>query len=114
MLAVAALFINTSEPVTDTAKVDKPAVVAEKVEKVFDEHEAYIEDCMEVAKYSKTKCENLWTHREDEEPKVAKKPLDTVDESELQLLDVSNKEYKARRAAALKKPGAVIGHVTFH
>ena len=120
-LAVATLFIGTSEPTVETAKVEKPVeVVASKVEnsappKVeFDEHEAYIKDCMEIAEYSKKKCENLWTHREDEEPKVAKKPLDTIDESELKLLDVSNKEYKARRAAALKKPGAVVGHVTYH
>jgi hypothetical protein len=32
--------------------------------------------------------------------------------SEVKLLDVDNEEYKKRREDALKKPGAVVGHIT--
>jgi hypothetical protein len=102
LLAVAVLFVSpdTTEPV---AKVSTPMV-----EKVVTEKDQYMEDCIEVAEYSKKQCEKLWSNRQAEEEELA------VDESELKLLDVSNKEYKARRAAALKKPDAVVGHVTYH
>jgi hypothetical protein len=35
-----------------------------------------------------------------------------VGNSNLQLMDVDNAEYRARREAALQKPGAVIGQAT--
>lgn len=103
LLGVAVLFVSpdTTQPV---AKVETPEIV----EKVVTEKDQYMEDCIEVAEYTKKQCEKLWSNRQAEEEELA------VDESELKLLDVSNKEYKARRAAALKKPGAVVGHVTYH
>ena len=39
-------------------------------------------------------------------------PQSRVEPVELQLLDVDNAEYRARRDAALQKPGAVIGQTT--
>jgi hypothetical protein len=104
LLGVAVLFVSPdgTQPV---AKLETPAPV---VEKVVTEKDQYMEDCIEVAEYTKKQCEKLWSNRQAEEEELA------VDETELKLLDVSNKEYKARRAAALKKPGAVVGHVTYH
>lgn len=103
LLGVAVLFVSpdASQPV---AKVETPV----SVEKVVTEKDQYMEDCVEVAEYTKKQCEKLWSNRQAEEEELA------IDESELKLLDVSNKEYKARRAIALKKPGAVIGRVTYH
>jgi hypothetical protein len=84
---------------------------------VFDEHAAYMKDCMEVAEYKMYECENLWNGRKTGESsndsKVTPVKVDKTDTSELQLIDVDNAEYKARRDAALQKPGAVIGHVTY-
>jgi len=39
-------------------------------------------------------------------------PVSQVKSVDLQLVDVDNKEYKARRDEALQKPGAVVGHAT--
>lgn len=41
-------------------------------------------------------------------------PIQTVPTAsgEVQLLDVDNEEYKRRRAEALQRPGAVLGHIT--
>jgi hypothetical protein len=35
-----------------------------------------------------------------------------TEQGNLKLLDVENEEYKKKRAEALQKPGAVVGHVT--
>lgn len=119
-VAVVCLFVG-GEPAQDQVKVVKPAEVTAEVKpevKEFDEHEAYMQDCVEVAQYSKKKCESLWAHREDDEKEepsentvqdVAFKPARGV-----KLLNVSNKEYIQRREAALKKPGAVIMQDTYH
>jgi len=48
---------------------------------------------------------------------VQNSPVTVVPESKvegIQLLDVDNEEYKARRDAALQKPGAVIGHTSLN
>ena len=39
-------------------------------------------------------------------------PISQVKPVDLQLVDVDNKEYKAKRDEALQKPGAVVGHAT--
>jgi type III secretory pathway component EscR len=54
--------------------------------------------------------------REDLGPQTSK-PAETAVQpattpQTIQLLDVSNEEYRQRRDAALQKPGAVIGHIT--
>lgn len=109
IIGVLCLFLPPSTEITTTSKVENS--VPQKVE--FDERQAYMKDCMEVAQYPMAKCAALWEHREDEEPAVVKAKVDKVDVSELQLIDVDNAEYKARRAEALQKPGAVIGRVTY-
>jgi hypothetical protein len=111
MLGVAFLFFSPDG--TQTASVEQKVgnSVAAPVE--FDERQAYMKDCMEVAEYPMHKCVSLWEHREDAEPVVTKTKVDKVDVSELQLIDVDNAEYKARRAEALQKPNAVIGRVTY-
>lgn len=110
IIGVCCLFIPTTSDTT-TAKVDKVESVVK--EEVFDERQAFIKDCMEVAEYPMAKCVGLWEHREVDEPTVVKTKVDKVDTSELQLIDVDNTEYKERRAEALQKPGAVVGRVTY-
>jgi hypothetical protein len=85
--------IQTAPPVVDA--VPKPVE-----QEPFDEAKAFMEDCLSQTDYTKKQCEKIWSGREDE------------DESTLKLLDVNNREYKKRRAEALKKPHAVIGHMT--
>jgi len=111
IIGVLCLFLPPSSDVS-TAKVDTKVETVVK-EEVFDERQAYMKDCMEVAQYPMAKCAALWDHREEDEPAVVKAKVDKVDTSELQLIDVDNAEYKARRAEALQKPGAVIGRVTY-
>jgi hypothetical protein len=41
-------------------------------------------------------------------------PVSAEPQSQIKLVDVDNEEYKARRDAALQKPGAVIGHIDLH
>ena len=114
IIGVLCLFLPPSSD-NATAKVDVPTKVESAVvkEEPFDERQAYMKDCMEIAQYPMAKCAALWEHREEDEPAVVKAKVDKVDTSELQLIDVDNKEYKARRAEALQKPGAVVGHVTY-
>jgi len=111
IVGVAALFY--SAPDLDASKnVQVENSETSQVE-TFDERQAYMKDCMEVAQYPMAKCVALWENREHEEPDVVQTKVDKVDVSELQLIDVDNTEYKARRAEALQKPGAVIGRVTY-
>lgn len=76
-----------------------------EVEK-FDEAKAFLEDCLNMTDYSKNQCKKLWDGREDESV-VLKEP------ALFKLLDVDNKEYKQRRAEALKKQNAVVAQYTF-
>ena len=69
----------------------------ELMTKPEDNKKYFIEDCLQYTDYSKTQCEAIWDKREVDETK---------------LLDVENVEYKERRAAALKKPNAVVAHYT--
>lgn len=110
IIGVLCLFLP---PSTETTSVKTDKVESVVKEEVFDERQAYMKDCMEIAEYSMSKCASLWDHREDEEPVVTKAKVDKVDHSELQLIDVDNTEYKARRAEAMQKPGAVVGRVTY-
>lgn len=117
-LAVAILFVDPQpQPVQEQAKAVTPVEVKPEV-KEFDEYEAYMQDCTEVAEYSKSKCEKLWAQRGNDEVEdeventtqdVAFKPASGV-----KLLNVSNKEYIQRRDKALKKPNAVVAQVTYH
>ena len=108
-LGVAFLFIGTP---------DKPEVV----EKPGDDEVAYMEDCVVMANYNIRHCQDLWHNRQvDEEQlekmepeiKESKKEVDFRPVSEVKLLQVDNKEYKERRAEALKKPNAVVAQYTF-
>jgi hypothetical protein len=113
IIGVLCLFLPPSSG-DNTVKVDKTEqVTVVGKDEVMDERQEYMKDCMEVAQYPMTKCAALWEHREESEPVVTNTKVDKVDTSELQLIDVDNREYKARRAAALQKPNAVVGHVTF-
>lgn len=130
VVVVGTLFINFTP-------VEKKEVVKEqpKKEEVFDERQAYLKDCVEVAEYSFEKCQKLWTQRDVEET-VKETTKETVKESveissevvkqivvenhdsfkepaEVKLINVDNAEYKRRRAEALSKPGAVVMQSTF-
>lgn len=112
IIGVLCLFLPPSADKTTEAKAPVQVETVVKQE-TFDERQAYMKDCMEVSEYPMAKCAALWDHREESEPVVTKTKVDKVDTSELQLIDVDNTEYKARRAEALQKPNAVVGHVTF-
>ena len=101
VVVVGSLFINFTPSET------KPEVsVDSKQVEIFDEHAAYMKDCMEVAEYKMYQCENLWKGRQAEES-VDKEPI-----SKVKLMDVENEEYKARRAETMLKPNAVVMHET--
>lgn len=78
--------------------VDRPQV--EKTDK-----DMFLEDCLEYTDYTKKKCEFIWNNRGIE---------DTAIEEKVKLLDVDNKEYKKRRAEALKKNNAIVMRATYH
>lgn len=113
IVLVGTLFINFTPSVetVETPNKVQPVKFQKTVE--TDERQEYMKDCMTMAQYPMAKCAAMWDNREDDEPVVTKSKVDKVDVSELQLLDVDNTEYKARRDEALKKPGAVVGHVTY-
>jgi hypothetical protein len=78
-------------------KVEDPVVTKEEAKPDTDQ-KYFMEDCLAFTDYSKKQCEAIWQTREVEEQN---------------LLDVQNVEYKKRRAAALKKPGAFVAHYVF-
>jgi hypothetical protein len=91
----------------------QPTQTVEVKHQVFDEHAAYIKDCVEVAEYTKVQCENLWLGRNE----VEKSENDSIKfeaASKVTPIDVQNVEYKQRRDEVLKDPNAVIGHVVYH
>lgn len=102
--AVFCIVVLANHKVPDATEAYKKVVPI--ITEESDDRLAFIEDCLALTDYTKKQCVNLWENREDDE--VAKS-----DESELQLLDVSNVEYKEKRAEALKKPNAVVGHVVY-
>lgn len=114
IIGVAALFIvlpDAPKPVTEIIEVE--------VQKPFDEHEAFIQDCVNIAEYSPKKCESIWANRMDNEERI-RNGGDIVEDvsfkkpKEVKLLQVDNKEYVQRRAEALKKPNAVVYQATYH
>jgi hypothetical protein len=121
-LTVASVFITSEPQVTVEAKaqVNSPftsQVAVPDVPKVqeFDERQAYIKDCIEVAEYSMFQCQKLWNERVAEEGKLeANQDVIFKPASKAQLLNVSNREYKQRRAEAMMKPNAVVSQMTYH
>ena len=115
MIGVGLLFVGTSD-ITEV----KPEV---KQEVMTEDHMSFMEDCMGLADYPRTKCDKLWEERKVEEKElermstiVEKSTENSVDfkpVSEVKLVNVDNEEYKARRAAALKKPNAVVMQATY-
>jgi len=121
IIGIASLFLVIPEdkpkPVTEIIEVEVPA--EKKVEKPFDEHEAFVQDCVNIAEYSVKKCEKLWANRQDNEENIRnggdinedvafKKPKD------VKLLKVDNKEYNRKRTYALAKKNAVVLQATYH
>jgi hypothetical protein len=103
ILGVVTLFYVAPEAEVKTeAKHEK--------EEVFDEYQAYMKDCMEIAQYSMFECKKLWNNRETE---VEAENDEFQPADKVKLLDVNNKEYKKRRAAALSKKDAVVLQTTF-
>lgn len=92
-----------STPIIEDA-VAKPIEKEFKTEP-FDEAKAFLEDCLNLTDYSKKQCQKIWNNRGDEE-------VIATDPAVFKLLDVDNKEYKRRRAEALKKQNAVVAHYT--
>ena len=101
---------------------NKEVQVVEKNEMM--DKRSYMDDCEALTDKSEL-CEDLWKERDGI---VLKGAIETVmpamtsitGEKEafmpavaVKLLDVENKEYKERRAVALKKPNAVIMQTTF-
>ena len=107
IILVASLFYVT--PTTTTNTTETESVKTETKEEVFDEEQAYMKDCMEVAEYSMFECKKLWNDR-------GEKHTDAVDfkpASDVKLLDTDNQEYKARRASVVSKPDAVVMQATY-
>lgn len=100
----------------DPTKVED---VAEK--SVLTDKKTYMEECEDLTDDADT-CEDLWKERDGI---VLKGAIETVTShvpdtkavkeaiKNVKLLDVDNVEYKERRAAALKKPNAVVIQTTF-
>jgi len=115
MIGVGLLFVGTSD-ITEV----KPEV---KQEVMTEDHMSFMEDCMGLADYPRSKCDKLWEERKVEEKelermapvieKSAEKSVDFKPVSEVKLIDVDNTEYKVRRAAALSKPNAVVMQATY-
>ena len=119
IIGVLSLFIVLPEdkpkPVTEIVEIE----VEKPVEKSFDEHEAFIQDCVNVAEYSIRKCEKLWANRMDNEESIRNGGDINEDvafrkANGAKLLKVDNREYNRRRAEALKKPNAVVLQATYH
>lgn len=106
IISVAKVIQNeVKPPVVIEPIVPKPVepVVTAQPEK--DDKTMFIEDCLEYTDYSKKHCEKVWNNRET---------ITEQDGKDADLLDVSNKEYKKRRAEALKKKNAVVMRATYH
>jgi hypothetical protein len=118
MIGVAALFISPMDSTTQA----KPEV---KEEVMTEDQTAFMEDCTGLADYPKDKCAKLWQERVIEEKalekmqplsvpeKITENNVDFKPVSHVELLNVDNVEYKARRAEALKKPNAVVLQATY-
>ena len=88
---------------------------------VLTDKKTYMEECEDLTDDADT-CEDLWKERDGI---VLKGAIETVTShvpdtkavkeaiKNVKLLDVDNVEYKERRAAALKKPNAVVIQTTF-
>lgn len=94
-----------NEPKEEIISVSKVTEKEVQKETEKDDHAMFIEDCLEFTDYSKKHCEALWSNRET---------ITEQNGQDADLLDVSNKEYKKRRAEALKKKNAVVLHATYH
>lgn len=80
MLTVAFLFIETST----VAKVEEPTKIeVTKVDPIDEDKMAFMEDCVVVADYPKSKCEKLWAERLAAEKELADEP---------KLVDVSHRQ----------------------
>lgn len=119
IILVASLFYVAPE--VNTNKEVKVEISQNKHE-VFDEYQAYMKDCMEVAEYSMFECKNLWNQRQIEENTINKtdavKEVSTQEDefrpvSDVRLLDIDNQEYKSKRASAISKPNAVVMQATY-
>jgi hypothetical protein len=101
VFAVLTVFSHHIEP----TKVED---VAEKTE--LSDKATFLDACKSLSDKSDT-CEEMWKDREDIVLKGAEEVVEVA--KTIKLLDVDNAEYKSRRAAALKKPGAVVIQTTF-
>jgi len=109
IILVASLFYVAPSDVTP-----KQEAKTEQKEEVFDEYQAYMKDCIEVADYSMYECKKLWNGRQGEtvkEVSVSEDEFRPV--SDTKLLDVDNQEYKIKRASAINKPNAVVMQATY-
>ena len=102
IIGVASLFYVAPDADSQVKKTEETQVE-------FNEYQAYMKDCMEVAEYSMFECKKLWNDR-------GEKHTDAVDfkpASDVKLLDTDNQEYKARRASVVGKPDAVVMQATY-
>lgn len=110
IILVASLFYVAPSDVT----TPKQEAKTEQKEEVFDEYQAYMKDCIEVADYSMFECKKLWNGRQGETVKeVSVTEDDFRPASDTKLLDVDNQEYKVKRASAISKPNAVVMQATY-
>lgn len=106
IITVACLFYVA--PDGDTTKDSQVKNSGTSQVEIFDEYQAYMKDCMEVAEYPMLECKRLWNDRGEKQSAVDFKPAHDV-----QLIDTDNKEYKARRAEVVSKPDAVVLQATY-
>lgn len=123
LIAVALLFISAPsdkqpEVVKQETQIESTPEAKESV--AVTEEQQFMEDCLSVAEYPMFKCKQLWNERRVEEKNIVTEPKEvSVKEpefrpvSDIKLLDVDNQEYKAKRAAALSKPNAVVLQATY-
>ena len=93
------------EEIISVSKAVEPVVPVAPVEPIKDDVTMFIEDCLKYTDYSKRHCETIWNSRGQ---------VIEQDAENAELLDVNNKEYKSRRAEALKKRNAVVLRATYH
>ena len=108
IIGVASLFYVAPEV---TQNQIESAEIEVKVDEAFDEYQAYMQDCMEIANYPMLECKKLWNQRQEESHSENHGEVQKT--SNVKLIETDNSEYKVRRAAALAKPNAIVIQETY-
>lgn len=106
LYAVVTVFSHQAVPEPKTEQIVEKDAMTDK--------ETYLQECKDLID-KESDCEESWKDRSDIILKSATEEVvkEIKQAAKVKLLDVDNAEYKTRRAAALKKPGAVVIQTTF-